>query len=66
MPTPSKGERTLVTARIPQDYFTKLDRYVKAAGLSKNDFIADLIVRSLDDVDLADVERTQERLPMTA
>ncbi|GAB3186119.1 hypothetical protein GCM10027060_26440 [Nesterenkonia halophila] len=66
MPTPSKGDRTLVTARISQDHFTKLDRYVKAAGISKNDFIADLVVEALDDIDLDDVEHDQERLPLSA
>lgn len=66
MPTPSKGPRTLVTARISQPYFDKLDQYVGLVGTSKSDFIADLITNALDDIDLDHVQQNQEKLPLSA
>lgn len=66
MPTPSKGDRTLVTARISNAHFKKLDEYIKAVGISKSDFIADLIVGALNEINLDDIHRDQERLPLSA
>lgn len=66
MPTPGKGPRTLVTARISQSYFDKLDQYVALVGTTKSDFIGELITTALDDVDLDHVQQNQEKLPLSA
>lgn len=66
MPQPSKGDRVVVTARIPGDYFKKLDQYVKATNVSKTDFINDLVTTALDDIDVENINPQQERLKMSA
>jgi len=66
MAQPFKGERVVVTARIPKEYFTKLDRYVKALGVSKTDFITQALTKALDEVDVEQADPDQEQLPITA
>lgn len=66
MPQISKGHRTQVSARIEQPYFEKLDRYLSLTGESKNDFVRELIIERLNQVDLESLERNQEPLPLTA
>lgn len=66
MPQVSKGERTQVSSRIEQPYFEKLERYLSATGETKNDFVRQLIIDRLDSIDLDDIERDQERLPLSA
>lgn len=66
MPTPSKGDRVAVTARIPADHFKKLERVRLARGISKQDFAAAAVVAALDDIDIDEVEQAQERLPISA
>lgn len=68
MPTPSKGDRRLVTTRIPVAYFDKLTRYCQITGTSKSDFLGDVLIKALDEVDLSALEhaRNQEKLPVAA
>lgn len=68
MPTPSKGDRRLVTTRIPADYFEKLTEYATTTGTTKSDFLGDVLLAALDRIDLAAIHQSQDqaRLPMSA
>lgn len=66
MPRPNRGERVVVTARLPVSYYRKLDRYVKVTGETKTDFITEAVMKALDQVDIENVHPRQERLKMSA
>lgn len=61
-----KGDRAVVTAKLPPAYFDKLNRYVDATGTTKLQFISELVMRELDATDIEALNRDQEPLPMTA
>ena len=42
------GERRTLAAQIPAELFDRLDRYLKARGIKKKDFLVDLITRALE------------------
>lgn len=65
MAYPHKGERALVGGRIPLPYYRKLNAVMEAKGMTKNDFIADLIMQRLDEIDLDEVHPDQEKLSLT-
>lgn len=66
MPAISKGDRTLVSTRIPTEHFKKLTAYVEAEGITKSDFLADVLLAALEQVDLENLHTSQERLPLSA
>lgn len=66
MPQVHKGERVVVTARIPQRYHRKLDQVVHTTGVSKSDFITELITTALDDIDVENLDPQQDRLKIPA
>lgn len=66
MPRPNKGDRVVVTARLPASYYRKLDRYVKLTGETKTDFITEAVVKALDEVEIENLHRDQEPLPLSA
>lgn len=66
MPAISKGERTLVSTRIPNEHFKKLSAYVEAEGTTKSEFLADVLLAALEQVDLENLNAHQERLPLSA
>lgn len=66
MPRPNKGDRVVVTARLPASYYRKLDRYVNVTQETKTDFIVDAVMKALDAVDIENLHDDQERLPMSA
>lgn len=49
---PSKGDRVAVTAKIPRADFEKLDRFVRLTGQTKLEYIAALIIKELDTIDI--------------
>jgi hypothetical protein len=49
---PSKGERHLVSARIPKSAADELRRAVDRQGTTVSDYIASLIRRALEDIDV--------------
>jgi len=66
MAYPSKGDRQQVSTRISRSYYEKMNEYVEAIGITKNDFIHDLIVDRLEEIDVAALHPDQEELPLTA
>lgn len=66
MPRPSRGDRVVVTARLPRSYYSKLERYVQITGATKTDFITEAVTKELDGVDIENLDHQQERLPLTA
>lgn len=66
MPAQNKGDRRLVTTRIPKEHFDKLTAYVEAEGITKSDFLGDVLLAALEQVDLETLDRHQERLPLSA
>ena len=42
------GEMRTLAAQIPAELFDRLDRYLKARGIKKKDFLVDLITRALE------------------
>lgn len=66
MPRANKGERVVVTARLPAEYFRKLDHYVKVTQETKTDFITDAVIKALDAVDIEELHPQQERLKLSA
>ncbi|GAA1150478.1 hypothetical protein [Nesterenkonia lutea] len=66
MPQINKGDREVVTVRLPIELFQKLDTYVKRSQTTKTDFVGGLIAEALEPVDLENLDRQQERLPLTA
>lgn len=65
MTRPYKGDRVSLTTKIPRAYYDKLNRLSAATGETKVDYIAALIVKDLDTIDINAVEG-QEPLPMSA
>lgn len=66
MPQAYKGDRVVVTGRLPASYFKKLDRYVKITDGTKTDFITEAVVKALDQVDIENVHPGQEQLKLSA
>lgn len=63
---PSKGHRRLVGAHVPVAYAQKLDRMVESQMIpTKSEWIADLLMRTLDQIDLDPLPGRQS-LPVTA
>ncbi|MGJ9426851.1 hypothetical protein ACHABX_13535 [Nesterenkonia halotolerans] len=56
MARPSKGDRVGVTTKVPRGYFEKLDRLTRATGETKVDYIAALVIKDLDTIDIQAVE----------
>ena len=66
MPTPSKGDRTRVSTRVPKAVAEELERRWKGAGASsESQFLADLLAAWTGHKELV-VELDQEVLPLTA
>jgi len=65
MAQPNKGDRQQVSARISREHYNKMSQYVVLRGISKNDFIHDLIVEALAQINLDAVNKDQTELPMT-
>ncbi|MBO0596755.1 hypothetical protein I2485_15005 [Nesterenkonia sp. E16_7] len=65
MTRPYKGDRVSLTTKIPRAYYDKLNRLSAATGETKVDYIAALIIKDLDTLDIDAVEG-QEPLPMSA
>lgn len=65
MTRPYKGDRVSLTTKIPRAYYDKLSRLSAATGETKVDYIAALIIKDLDTIDIDSVEG-QEPLPMSA
>lgn len=66
MPQIHRGERDVVTVRVSPELNRKLTEYVRALGTTKTDVVAALIADKLHDVDIDDVAKDQERLPLSA
>jgi len=66
MAYPHKGDRQQVSTRISREYYNKLNDYVDAAGITKTDFIHDLIVERLEEIDVNALHPDQEALPLPA
>lgn len=66
MPRPNKGERVVVTGRLPVDYYRKLDRYVHVTEETKTAFITEAVMKALDAVDIEALHPQQERLKLSA
>lgn len=66
MAQPHKGDRQQVAARIDRKDFEKLDRYVELTGTTKSDFLRDLLLARLAEIDLDALHENQEQLPITA
>ena len=65
MAQPHKGPREQVATRIERAQFEKLDRYVTVTGTTKSDFLRDLLLARLHEIDV-DALEGQETLPLTA
>ena len=48
------GEMRTLAAQIPAELFDRLDRYLKARGIKKKDFLVDIITRALEEVEAAE------------
>lgn len=66
MVRPNKGDRQMVATRIPRQDYNKLNRYVELAGTTKNDFIRDVLLERLAEIDLDALNENQGKLPLTA
>ena len=49
------GEMRTLAAQIPAELFDRLDRYLKARGIKKKDFLVDLITRALEAAEAAEL-----------
>lgn len=65
MTRPYKGDRVSLTTKIPRAYYEKLNRLSAATGETKVDYIASLITKDLDTIDV-DALEGQEPLPLSA
>ena len=45
------GEMRTLAAQIPAELFDRLDRYLKARGIKKKDFLVDIITRALEEAE---------------
>lgn len=52
------GEMRTLAAQIPAELFDRLDRYLKERGIKKKDFLVDIITRSLEEAEAAEVTET--------
>lgn len=66
MPRANKGERVVVTGRLPVSYYRKLDRYVNVTHETKTAFITDAVMRALDEMDIEDINPQQGQLKLSA
>lgn len=66
MVRPNKGDRQMVATRIPRQDYNKLNRYVELTGTTKNDFIRDVLLERLAEIDLNALNENQGKLPLTA
>lgn len=66
MAQPHKGDRQQIATRIPRKDFNKLHRYVELTGTTKNDFIRDVLLERLAEIDLDALNENQGKLPLTA
>ena len=58
------GEMRTLAAQIPAELFDRLDRYLKARGIKKKDFLVNIITRALETAEAAEVTETiTEALP---
>ena len=48
------GEMRTLAAQIPAELFDRLDRYLKARGIKKKDFLIDIITRALETAEAAE------------
>lgn len=62
MPQRHKGDRTLVSTRIPTPYFHKMERLTMITGQTKSDILSELLLAYLDKTDLDELE-SQEQPP---
>ena len=55
------GEMRTLAAQIPAELFDRLDRYLKARGIKKKDFLVDIITRALEEAaDAAEMPPVQK------
>lgn len=66
MAQPHKGDRQQVATRIERLQYDKLTRYVSLTGTTKSDFLRDLVLARLNEIDLDAITDDQERLPISA
>lgn len=66
MVRPNKGDRQMVATRIPRQDYDKLHRYVELTGTTKTDFIRDVLLERLAEIDLDALNENQGKLPLTA
>lgn len=66
MAQPHKGNRHQVATRITTSEFNKLNAYVDFKGMTKNDFIREVLVDALEKIELNALHEDQEQLPITA
>lgn len=66
MPRKNKGERVVVTGRLPASYYRKLDHHVKATDETKTSFITEAVMKALDQLDSDTVHPEQQRLELPA
>ena len=57
------GEMRTLAAQIPAELFDRLDRYLKERGIKKKDFLVDIITRSLEEAEAAEVTETITETP---
>ena len=57
------GEMRTLAAQIPAELFDRLDRYLKARGIKKKDFLVDIITRALEVAEAAEVTETITETP---
>lgn len=56
----------MVATRLPRQHYNKLNRYVELTGTTKNDFIRDVLLERLAEIDLDGLNEDQGKLPLTA
>lgn len=56
------GEMRTLAAQIPAELFDRLDRYLKACGIKKKDFLVDIITRALEAAEAAETVDSTEPL----
>ena len=56
-------EMRTLAAQIPAELFDRLDRYLKARGIKKKDFLVDIITRALEAAEAAEVTETITETP---
>jgi len=66
MAQPHKGDRQQIATRVLRKDFEKLHRYVELTGTTKSDFLRDLLLERLAEIDLDALNENQDKLPLTA